>query len=114
MKTLAFDCSSADIIVAVKKGESFVQDIIKNVSGTENLMVAIDNILKKVKLDISDIDHISVGVGPGSWTGSRVAVVSAIGLYDGMERKPRISMFTSFDCINSEEIKETDFCLVPA
>ena len=58
MITLAFDCSSEDIIVAVKGDNGLVQDIIKNVSGTENLMFAIDNILAKNNIKISEVEQI--------------------------------------------------------
>lgn len=95
---LAFDCSGENLIVGCLKGSEY-NEIVKSASGTEFLLPAVDELLKKVGLTIGDIDVIGVGVGPGSWTGSRVAVVSAYGLSEG-NKNLKFFTFNSFDLIS--------------
>lgn len=47
---------------------------------TANLISSLDNLLKSIRVGISDIDAISVDIGPGSFTGIRVGIASARGL----------------------------------
>ena len=44
------------------------------------LHIAIDNLLKKNKYTLTDIDAIAVSMGPGSYTGLRVSMATAKGL----------------------------------
>lgn len=46
-------------------------------SKSQNTLILIDKILKRNKLTPRDIDEISVNVGPGSFTGTRVGVAIA-------------------------------------
>lgn len=95
---LAFDCSGEKLIVGCLKGSEY-HEIVKSASGTEFLLPTIDELLKKVGLVIGDIDVVGVGVGPGSWTGSRVAVVTAYGLSEG-NKNLKFFTFNSFDLIS--------------
>lgn len=96
MVCLAFDCSGDDILVAVIDGERQYETVKKGASGTEFLMDTIKETLNKAKVGIASVECLAVGVGPGSWTGARVAVVSALGLMCGMEKKPKLIKFDSF------------------
>ncbi len=102
MKYLAFDCSSENIYVCGFNGEERFSVNLINSSGTENLIVAIDECLKNLNLKMSEVDAIGVCVGPGSWTGCRVAVVTALGLVSGMGKVPYLAKITSFDMFNCE------------
>lgn len=83
MKVLAFDTSSADIYTALlEDGNVIVQR--KHVpqdagrqEAASKLLPYIDSLLKEFAWDKRDIDLIVVGVGPGSFTGVRVAVITA-------------------------------------
>lgn len=44
---------------------------------SKTLMVEIEKILKKNRLDVTEIDEVIVGEGPGSYTGVRIGVVVA-------------------------------------
>lgn len=96
MICLAFDCSGDDILVAVVDGDKQYETVKKDASGTEFLMETIKETLNKANIKTSDVECLAVGVGPGSWTGARVAVVSALGLMCGMEKKPKLIKFDSF------------------
>lgn len=47
---------------------------------TANLISSLDNLLKSIGVGISNIDAISVDIGPGSFTGIRVGIATAMGL----------------------------------
>ena len=97
-KFLAFDSASEELRVAAFNGKKYYE-MREVASGTENLMVLIDKVLRKAKMTLQDVEVLAVGVGPGSWTGSRVAVVSALGLVSG-NPDLKVSIFNSFDLIS--------------
>lgn len=62
-------------------------------SHAENLTVFIEDVLKQVKINISEIDAIAVSKGPGSYTGLRIGVSTAKGLCYSLD-KPLIAVDT--------------------
>lgn len=114
MKYLAFDCSSEDIYVCVFDECKHFNICKKNMSGTENLMPAIKECLMLADLKIEDIEVLAVSVGPGSWTGARVAVVSALGIISGLKKQPKIISFNAFDMLSYNEVDENVEVLVKA
>lgn len=64
-----------------------------NYSHAEKLHVFIDEILKEQNLNVSNLDAIAVGKGPGSYTGLRIGVSTAKGLAYSAEI-PLISVHT--------------------
>lgn len=81
MNLLAIETSGAVLSVAVKKGKGPVrQAFLKgHMKHAENLIPAIDKVLKKERLDIRDIDVFLIGRGPGSFTGLRVGFATLKG-----------------------------------
>lgn len=116
MNCLGFDCSGKDVVVGViGKGGKYYETAINGGSGTEMLITTINDCLSKAGLMISDIECIGVCVGPGSWTGARVAVSTLFGLFSGLEKKPKVFSFDVFDMIAYNEIEEeSSFLLIPA
>ena len=55
-----------------------------NVSKAEELLVNIDELLKKNKIAKPDIGLIAVSAGPGSFTGIRIGIATALGLRAGL------------------------------
>ena len=55
-----------------------------DVSKAEDLLVDIDAMLDRNGLSIRDIDHIAVSAGPGSFTGIRIGIATALGLKSGL------------------------------
>ena len=74
---------------------------------SDNLLQIIDDGLKKCKLDFEEIDALAVCVGPGSFTGSRVAISLAKGLLVGRQKK--IITFESFDAFGSGNVMLSGF-----
>lgn len=114
MKYLAFDCSSSDILVCAVNEEKCMNLAKKDSSGTEHLMETIDEGLRLVGLSLCDIDYIGVSVGPGSWTGARVAVVTALGILAGLKKQIKIVKFNAFDLISYNEIESDAVLAVKA
>ena len=97
-KYLAFDASSDELIAGCFNGEQYYER--REVGGgTEKLLPLIDAVLADAKMTIGDIEVVCVGVGPGSWTGSRVSVVTAYGFGAG-NKKLKFCKFNSFDLIS--------------
>jgi len=55
-----------------------------NVSKAEDLLVNIDAMLTSTNIAASDIDLIAVSAGPGSFTGIRIGIATALGLKAGL------------------------------
>src|SRR4030042_3495984 len=72
-------CNAAPLeIIAASKGNDFAEMSAQvNISHSVTLMDTIDRCMKKLCLTARDLDCIGVGVGPGSFTGIRIAVSTA-------------------------------------
>ncbi len=82
MKRLALDCSTDIATVAALDKEQVLSE--KSETGRRNhaaiLMPTIDECLKEAGLGFRDIDEVYVCSGPGSFTGVRVGLATALGL----------------------------------
>lgn len=58
-----------------------------NIPKSQKTLILIDKILKKNKINPTDIDEIEVNTGPGSFTGTRVGVAIANALGFGLDVK---------------------------
>jgi tRNA threonylcarbamoyladenosine biosynthesis protein TsaB len=78
LNILLLDASTSAEIISVKNNDKlFDSSEISAISHSRTLISRIDACLKKSGITIQDIDLISVGVGPGSFTGIRIAVTTA-------------------------------------
>ena len=103
MITLVLDLAYVPTIALLDKGALVcVRDNGKNLK-SDNVMVLIDQILKDNNLSINDVKEIAVNVGPGSFTGLRVAISIAKGL--GFGSSINYKTFNSFDFIEKNEKK---------
>lgn len=86
---LALETSSSLLSVALKKGKEKISE--RTVSGllhhAENLMPLLDELLKKKKLKVQDIDTFLIGRGPGSFTGLRIGFAALKGLLSLQKRE---------------------------
>ena len=83
MLVLAIDTSTNVGTAGLYSSETgLVGEITINIKRThsENIMTAIDSLLKLTEKNIQDIDKIAVSIGPGSFTGIRIGVAAAKGL----------------------------------
>jgi tRNA threonylcarbamoyladenosine biosynthesis protein TsaB len=66
-------------------GENLIEVSIKNPKGGgEYLLSVLDVLIQKVQRNLTEIDLIAVGTGPGSYTGIRVGLAAAKGLAQGL------------------------------
>lgn len=108
MVNLILDCSCGMSVYVVTENKIFSKiDSTQNKHSDEILLV-VDELLKQAKLTTSDLTNICVCVGPGSFTGVRVAISLAKGLAIGANLKVfTLSNFDIFDLPN-----QTNACFV--
>lgn len=86
---LTIDTSSKDqIVVSLVDGDKTLDSITENNSyGSQVLLPAIMELIKKNKFKLEDLSSISVNTGPGSFTGLRVgvSVANALGFALGVK-----------------------------
>ncbi len=77
MKRLLFDVSSSIMYVGYSKDDILVDFSIRIAirDHAKYLVDRIDQVLKRNKLKLEDLDEIIIGIGPGSYTGLRIAVM---------------------------------------
>jgi tRNA threonylcarbamoyl adenosine modification protein YeaZ/ribosomal-protein-alanine acetyltransferase len=82
MKILAIDTSGLVGAVAIADGDLLLAQfsIQYKTTHSEILMPMLDDICKKIHLDLSSIDAVAVAKGPGSFTGLRIGAATAKGL----------------------------------
>lgn len=97
MKTIIFDVSTQVMYVGYIKDGILVDFSIRIAirDHAKYLVDRIDQVIKRNKLIIDDIDQMIIGKGPGSYTGIRVAVMVAkmIGFSKNMPIKTVSSLF---------------------
>jgi len=89
---LAFDTSAAHCAAALLLGDQIVSRVDEMAKGqAEHLMPMLEEMLASADLQWADLDGIGVGVGPGNFTGIRIALSAARGLALGLG-KPAIGV----------------------
>lgn len=84
MKLLAFDASTEFLSIALQTNEQLeTLDIKAGQTASQLILPQIQGLLDKVQLNLSDLDGIAFGAGPGSFTGVRIACGVAQGLAFG-------------------------------
>ena len=74
-KSLAIDTSTTHFTIACENNGVFIEYSMDNcLDHAKDLFININNILQKATLDIKSLDFITVGIGPGRFSGLRVAV----------------------------------------
>ena len=89
MKILAFDTSTKFLSVACLEGEElkaeFHEDV--GIGHSEMLVPTFKDLLRKLDWKIIDVGLVCVGLGPGSFTGLRIAAATVKGLAAVIETK---------------------------
>ena len=65
--------------------EIVTADLVGEKSHARDLLPCLDALLSQAGLRLSDLNALAVGLGPGSYTGLRVAAATALGLAHGAE-----------------------------
>jgi tRNA threonylcarbamoyladenosine biosynthesis protein TsaB len=112
LNILVIDTASPlEIIAACAGADAVATSTLVQTSHSATLMRAIDGCLKKVGLTPRDLDCIGVGVGPGSFTGIRIAVSTARMLAQVLG-KPLVGIGTQLLYAVSIEAEEGDSIMV--
>lgn len=82
MLILALDASTPVVAVAVAREGEGRREVLAEVSvaargASEALLPAVDDALKLCGEELSSVEHVLVGVGPGTFTGIRIAAATA-------------------------------------
>ena len=73
-KSLAIDTSTTRLTIACENEGNFYEYSMDNcIDHAKNIFSNINDILFEAQLDIKDLDYISIGIGPGRFSGLRVA-----------------------------------------
>ncbi len=75
MNILGFDTVSSSFSIAIQKNDGsadeYNKDEVRN--HNEEILPVLQNFLKKNKISLDEINYISLGIGPGSFTALRIA-----------------------------------------
>ncbi len=95
MKLLAIDSSGLVATVAIVSEEAMLAEYTVNFKKThsQTLLPMLNEIVKMVELDLSQVDAIAVAAGPGSFTGLRIGSATAKGLALALD-KPVVAIPT--------------------
>ena len=88
MKILAVDTSTEFLSIGVKKDSQIYTYRLKSERRHSSILLpSIKRILYSLRVDLSDIDYFSVGLGPGSFTGLRIGIATVKGFAVGVDKK---------------------------
>ena len=100
MNKLIVDCSYGMSLFLVDKNDVVYSKVdLNQKKHTDELLLQLDELLNSANLEIGDIDVLGVCVGPGSFTGVRVAISICKGLAIGSNIKVIVmSNFDVYEC----------------
>ena len=96
MKILGIDSCVKFVRVFAQNGKKLKCIEREDVSGTDSLLPFVGECLTAVDMKITDVENLAVCLGPGSWTGARVCVSTALGLMSAI-KEVKLYTFSSFD-----------------
>ena len=113
MKILSIDTTSSVCSVSLLENDQVMDENILDNGKThsENMMPLLDELLKRNNVDISEIEFISVCVGPGSFTGIRIGISTIKAFAEVLNIK--IASVTSLETLSRNEIAEEGQVIVP-
>lgn len=88
MKILYLETSSKNCSVAISDGEKMLcvcEEVSENYKQSESLHTFVEWALEGAELTMKDIEAVSLGKGPGSYTGLRIGAASAKGFCYGLK-----------------------------
>ena len=88
MKILHIETSSKNCSVAISDGEKILclcEEVSENYKQSESLHTYVEWALEGANLTLKDIEAVSLGKGPGSYTGLRIGASSAKGFCYGLQ-----------------------------
>ncbi|WP_027382920.1 tRNA (adenosine(37)-N6)-threonylcarbamoyltransferase complex dimerization subunit type 1 TsaB [Epilithonimonas caeni] len=114
MKILHIETSSKNCSVAISDGEKLLclcEEVSDNYKQSESLHSFVEWALEGAEISLKDLDAISLGKGPGSYTGLRIGAASAKGFCYGL-KLPLIAV-NSLDSMVEEFINQGFELIIP-
>lgn len=114
MKILHIETSSKNCSVAISDGEKILclcEEVSDNYKQSESLHSFVEWTLEGAEISLKDLDAISLGKGPGSYTGLRIGAASAKGFCYGL-KIPLIAI-NSLDSMVEEFVNQGFELIVP-
>lgn len=108
MLSVILNCSNG-MELYVLKNEEVYETVVQDAKHTDELLSALDKLFDNAGVDISETDNICVCVGPGSFTGIRVAISIAKGLAVGTGAK--IFVCSNFDILQIPKITKKNILI---
>lgn len=111
MKILAIDTSALTATAAILSEDMLIGEIstTTKLTHSQTIMPMIDELLKKVSLDITDIDLFACSEGPGSFTGLRIGIGTIKGLAYGLG-KPVVGVSTLEALAHNIDVTDLVIC----
>ena len=113
MRILGIDTSSPKGSIAITSKDKIISE--KAISGnscfSKNLFILIDSVLRSADLNIPQIDAFAISIGPGSFTGLRVGLSTALG-FSIAQKKPVIPVETLLAMAHTIPLTEHIICPV--
>lgn len=111
MKILAIDTSALTATAAILSEDMLIGEIstTTKLTHSQTIMPMIDELLRKVSLDITDIDLFACSEGPGSFTGLRIGIGTIKGLAYGLG-KPVVGVSTLEALAHNIDITDLIIC----
>ena len=88
MKILHIETSSKNCSVAISDGEELLcvcEEVSENYKQSESLHTFVEWALEGAEISLKDLDAVSLGMGPGSYTGLRIGSSAAKGFCYGLK-----------------------------
>ncbi|MDO5725816.1 MAG: tRNA (adenosine(37)-N6)-threonylcarbamoyltransferase complex dimerization subunit type 1 TsaB [Tissierellia bacterium] len=115
MVILGIDTSGAYTCLAISKGDKLIAQMTFGASNdhSEQLIDYIELILKSAKLSIKDIDLFASSIGPGSFTGTRIAIATVKAFSQALN-KPVVGISTLEILIENLSVLNTKAAIIDA
>ena len=114
MKILHIETSSKKCSVAISDGENLLclcEEVSENYKQSESLHTFVEWALEGAEISLKDLDAVSLGKGPGSYTGLRIGAASAKGFCYGL-KIPLIAI-NSLDAMVEEFVNQGFELIIP-
>lgn len=114
MKILHIETSSKNCSVAISDGENLLclcEEVSDNYKQSESLHSFVEWALEGAEISLQDLDAVSLGKGPGSYTGLRIGAASAKGFCYGL-KLPLIAV-NSLDSMVEEFVNQGFDLIIP-
>ncbi|MBR7172414.1 MAG: tRNA (adenosine(37)-N6)-threonylcarbamoyltransferase complex dimerization subunit type 1 TsaB [Clostridia bacterium] len=109
MNTLIIDCSAGMSVYLICGEKEFSKIDNNQKKHTDELLLCVDELLNQAKISVSEIEDLCVCVGPGSFTGIRVAISICKGL--AVASKMKIFTATNFDILQAVKSEKVIYLL---